>query len=79
MANYLLIHGSYRGGWTWKPTVETLRESGHHVYAPTLEGRAERSVGIRPGITVTIQANEIVTLLFYEDLDDVCCKQKIYI
>ena len=68
MANFLLIHGSYQGGWIWKPTVETLRESGLHAYAPTLEGCAERAVGIRPGITVTTQANEIVNLLFYEDL-----------
>ena len=71
MASYLLVHGSYQGGWIWKPTAQKLREAGETVYVPTLDGCGERSSTIRPGITITSQAREISDMMFYEDLDDV--------
>src|SRR2546425_11938424 len=71
MATYVLVHGAYQGGWTWKPVIEGLRAAGHRVYAPTLDGCAERHHLIRPGITVATHAQEIAQLLFYEDLTQV--------
>ena len=71
MAIFVLIHGSYQGGWIWKPTAERLRDAGHTVYAPTLDGCAERRHQVRPGITIAAQAQEIADLMFYEDLRDV--------
>jgi pimeloyl-ACP methyl ester carboxylesterase len=71
MTNFVLLHGSYQGGWIWQPVATRLRAQGHQVYAPTLDGCAERAGQLRPGITVETQAAEIAQLLFYEDLDDV--------
>ena len=71
MATYVLVHGAYQGGWIWKPVVDRLRASGHRVYAPTLDGCAERHHLVRPGITATTHAQEIAQLLFYEDLAQV--------
>ena len=71
MATYLLIHGSFQGAWIWQPTVTRLREAGHTVYAPTLDGCAERKRSLRPGISVSSVAEELAELLFYEDLHDV--------
>jgi pimeloyl-ACP methyl ester carboxylesterase len=71
MATYVLIHGAYQGGWIWKPTATRLREAGHLVYAPSLDGCADRRHTLRPGITVETHAAEIAELLFYEDLRDV--------
>lgn len=71
MANYVLVHGAYQGGWIWQPVASRLRAAGHAVYAPSLEGCAERKHQIRPGITVGTHAREIADLLFYEDLRDV--------
>lgn len=71
MSTYVLIHGSYQGGWIWKPTVEKLAEKGHNVYSPTLDGCGERAKFIRPGITITTQAEEISDFLHYQDLEDV--------
>src|SRR5262249_4530140 len=68
MATYVLIHGAYQGGWIWKPVVDRLRAAGHQVYAPTLDGCAERHHLVRPGITVSTHAQEIAQLMFYEDL-----------
>ncbi len=71
MANYILIHGAYQGGWIWKPVAQRLRAAGHTVYAPSLDGCGERTSQLRPGIDTESQAQEIVDLLFYEDLTDV--------
>ena len=71
MATYVLVHGAYQGGWIWKPVAERLRAAGHRVYAPTLDGCAERHEQVRRGITVTTHAQEIARLLFFEDLHDV--------
>lgn len=71
MATFVLIHGAYQGGWIWSPTASRLRAAGHDVYAPSLDGCAERSAQVRPGISTETQADEIVELMRYEDLSDV--------
>jgi pimeloyl-ACP methyl ester carboxylesterase len=71
MATYVLVHGAYQGGWIWKPVAERLRAAGHAVYAPTLDGCAERADQVRPGITVGTHAREVARLLHYEDLNDI--------
>lgn len=67
---YVLIHGSFQGGWIWQSTADVLRAAGHRVLTPTLEGCAERKLGLRPGITVTGVAGELADLMYYEDLSD---------
>src|SRR5213592_601152 len=71
MATFVLIHGSYQGGWIWKPVATRLRAAGHTVYAPTLDGCAERRHQLRPGITIGTHAQEVAQFLVYEDLKDV--------
>ena len=71
MATYVLAHGSYQGGWIWQPVADRLRAAGHRVYAPSLDGCAERKSTVRPGITTETQADEVAQLLFYEDLKDI--------
>ena len=71
MTTFVLIHGSYQGGWIWQPVASRLRAAGHTVNAPSLDGCAERKHSLRPGITTETQAAEIADLLFYEDLQDV--------
>src|SRR5204862_3953295 len=71
MATYVLVHGAYQGGWIWKPVATRLRAAGHAVYAPSLDGCADRGHAIRPGITIGTHAEEIAQLLVYEDLRDV--------
>ena len=51
--------------------AQRLRAAGHEVYAPTLEGCAERHDQVRSGITVGTHAHEVARLLFCEDLKDV--------
>ncbi len=71
MATYVLVHGSWQGGWIWKPVAAKLRAAGHEVYAPTLDGCAERAHALREEITLDSQGAEIADLMFFEDLKNV--------
>ena len=71
MAAIVLIHGAYQGGWIWQRVVRRLTADGHTVFAPSLDGCAERRHALRPGITTETHGAEIAELLFFEDLHDV--------
>ena len=70
MTNFVLVHGSYQGGWIWQRVASRLRAAGHTVFAPTMLGCAERRHELRPGIDTTTFVNEVSDLLFFEDLKD---------
>jgi pimeloyl-ACP methyl ester carboxylesterase len=71
MATYLLIHGSYQGGWIWQPVGERLLAAGHRVFRPTLEGSAERRRHPRSDLSLADHGAEIADLVFFEDLTEV--------
>ncbi|MSP05895.1 MAG: alpha/beta hydrolase [Acetobacteraceae bacterium] len=71
MTNFVLVHGSFQGGWIWRHVEARLRAAGHVVFAPTLDGCGERRHQLRAGIDTTSHATEIAELLFYENLRDV--------
>jgi pimeloyl-ACP methyl ester carboxylesterase len=71
MSTFVLVHGSYQGGWIWKPVGERLAARGHVVYRPTLQGSAERRRDIRPDLSLADYGTEIADLFFYEDLTEV--------
>jgi len=71
MATFVLIHGAFQGGWIWKLVATRLRNGGHMVYTPTLDGCGERASQLRPGITTETQAEEVAQFLWSEDLKDV--------
>ena len=71
MTTFVLIHGAYQGGWIWQTTAARLRAAGQLVYAPSLDGCAERRRSLRPAITTAVHAADIAELMFYEDLRDV--------
>ena len=41
---FVLIHGTWHGGWAWKDVIRHLAQKGHTAYAPTLAGHG-------PGVT----------------------------
>jgi pimeloyl-ACP methyl ester carboxylesterase len=71
MSVYVLLHGAYQGGWIWQRVTPLLRAAGHTVFAPTLDGCAERRRALRPGIDTESQAAEVSDMLFFEDLRDI--------
>jgi esterase/lipase len=69
--NFFLIHGAWRGGWTWKRVARQLREEGHEVYTPTLTGLADRRHLSHNQINLSTYIEDIVNLIKYEELDEV--------
>jgi pimeloyl-ACP methyl ester carboxylesterase len=41
MSSYVLIHGSWHGGWCWDKMVSLLKAAGHRVVAPDLPGHGQ--------------------------------------
>src|ERR1700690_1514418 len=71
MATFVLVHGSFHGGWCWQNVARLLRPSGHEVYAPTLTGLGERSHLATPKTGLELHIQDILQVLEYEDLHDV--------
>ena len=46
---FVLIHGTWHGGWAWQEVVRCLAEKGHLAYAPTLAGHGPEAR--RDGVT----------------------------
>ena len=71
MATFVLIHGAYRGGWSWQRVRRLLQVAGHEVFAPSLTGAGERAHLDQGNITLVTWVDDVVKLLEYEDLRDV--------
>ncbi len=71
MATFLLVHGAWGGGWCWKDVAPLLRTVGHDVYPPTLTGTGECAHLLNPTINLGTHIQNIVNVLFFEDLRDV--------
>lgn len=70
MATFVLIHGSWGGGWVWDRMRPVLEEAGHRVLTPTLTGFAEKHDLSRPEVGLSANVQEIADLLTSEEVDD---------
>ena len=68
MATYILVHGGGHGGWCYQLVTRRLQAAGHLVYAPSLPGMGEHTHQLHPGIDLDAHIDDVVNLLFYEDL-----------
>lgn len=71
MATFVLVHGSFHGGWCWRFVAPLLRNLGHDVYTPTLTGLGDRSHLLHYGVDLNTHIEDVTNLLFYEDLSKV--------
>jgi pimeloyl-ACP methyl ester carboxylesterase len=71
MATFVLVPGSYHGGWCWKKVTPLLTNHNHIVYTPALTGLGERSHLLREDIDLSTQILDIIQVFEYEDLYDV--------
>ena len=69
---FLMIHGAYHGGWCWQRVSAILEKQGHKVYAPSLTGNGDRIHLLSKELTLDTQIMDIVNLVKYEDLKDIC-------
>jgi pimeloyl-ACP methyl ester carboxylesterase len=68
---FVLVHGSWHGGWCWRRVADLLERQGHKVYAPTLTGRGERSHLMSGMITLDTHITDIANVIKWENLDNV--------
>ncbi|SFS93551.1 Pimeloyl-ACP methyl ester carboxylesterase [Zhouia amylolytica] len=68
---FVLVHGTWGGGWAFKEVDSLLSENGNIVYRPTLTGQGERVHLSSPEIGLKTHITDIVNTILYEDLHDV--------
>jgi pimeloyl-ACP methyl ester carboxylesterase len=68
LATFVLVHGGGHGGWCYQKVARLLQVKGHLVYAPSLPGMGEHTHQIHPGIDLDAHIDDVVGLLFSEDL-----------
>jgi pimeloyl-ACP methyl ester carboxylesterase len=67
---FVLVHGSWHGGWCWTRVRDRLEALGHRVYTPTLTGLAERSHLLSTAVTLDTHITDIENLFLWEDITD---------
>jgi pimeloyl-ACP methyl ester carboxylesterase len=72
MATFVVVHGAWGGAWSWnKLVIPMLRAKGHEVYPVTLTGLGERIHLATPEVDLDTHVQDVVNVLFYEDLREV--------
>ena len=71
MANFVLVHGAWHGGWCWQRVTSALQAQGHRVHALTLTGLGERAHLLSPAITLDTHIDDVISAIEVEELQDV--------
>jgi len=69
---FVLVHGAWHGGWCWRRVADLLQKRGHKVFTPTLTGVGERSHLMSKDIVLDTHLTDIVNVIKWEDLNNVC-------
>jgi pimeloyl-ACP methyl ester carboxylesterase len=68
MAVFVICHGAWGGGWSWRKMRPLLRDGGHEVFTPTYTGLGERAHLAHPMIDLETHIQDILAVIRYEDL-----------
>lgn len=68
---YVLVHGSWMGGWQWAPVAERLRAMGHRVFTPTQTGMGERRHLLSRDIGIGTFVADVANVIEAEELRNV--------
>ena len=71
MATFIVAHGAWSAGWTWKKMRPLMRAAGHELFTPSYTGIGERSHLAHRGIDLNAHIDDILNVLRFEDLNDV--------
>jgi pimeloyl-ACP methyl ester carboxylesterase len=68
--HYVLVSGSWHGGWVWHEVAARLRAAGHEVTTPTLTGLGERR-HLGQGVDLALHVEDVVAHIEMERLSGV--------
>jgi len=71
MTDFVLVHGTWGGGWQWRPVAERLRGGGHRVFTPTLTGLGERAHLVTPATDLATHIDDVANVIAWEELREV--------
>lgn len=68
---FVLVHGAWHGGWSYRHTAAALRKMGHEVFTPTHTGVGERAHHATENITLETHIRDVAGCIEAEELSDV--------
>jgi pimeloyl-ACP methyl ester carboxylesterase len=68
MADFVLVHGAWHGGWCWRDVIPQLARGGHRVHAVTLTGLGERAHLMTPAITLETHITDVIAAIEAEEM-----------
>src|SRR5215475_10010202 len=68
---FLVCHGAWGGGWSWKKMHPLMRTAGHRLVTPTCTGLGEREHLANPSIDLETHIQDMLNVIRYEDLRDI--------
>lgn len=71
MATFVVAHGAWSGGWSWKKVREMMSARGHQFVTPTYTGLGERAHLAHPDIDLESHIADVLAVLEFEDLSGV--------
>jgi pimeloyl-ACP methyl ester carboxylesterase len=69
--NFVLVHGSWHGGWCWSRVAAALAQKQHRVFAVTQTGLGDRRHLAGAATHIDVFVDDIVNAIESEELDDV--------
>jgi pimeloyl-ACP methyl ester carboxylesterase len=70
VTTFVLVHGAWGGAHTFRKVRPLLSAHGHEVFTPALTGIGERSHLASPQVNLSTHIQDVVNLVWYEDLSD---------
>lgn len=71
MSTFLVAHGSWSAGWAWKKMHPLMAARGHRLVTPTYTGIGALSYLAHKDINLDTHIEDMVRVLFFDDLRDV--------
>jgi pimeloyl-ACP methyl ester carboxylesterase len=68
---FLVCHGAWGGGWSWRKIHPLMRAAGHRLLTPTYTGLGEREHLANPSIDLDTHIQDVLNVIKYEDLGDI--------
>ncbi|HWI82537.1 alpha/beta hydrolase [Ramlibacter sp.] len=68
MADFVLVHGAWHGGWCWRDVLPALHRAGHRAHAVTLTGLGERAHLMTPAITLETHITDVSNAIEMEEM-----------
>lgn len=71
MADFVLVHGAWHGGWCWRRVVELLAAEGHRVFAPSLTGLGDRTHLLSAEVGLATHVDDVLAVIETQELEQV--------